>query len=224
MHVQVRPQLSVRDSACGLQNHFMTIYRSDFEEIISTYYHPHFSCFPHDTVLKCNFADLGDQGVADVCFFLINGQNQVLRSLELMYNNIGPAGASKVAELLESNVKLETLGLEGPSCPSPFQLCPGWTKSDYVSLLHIPRRSWLQCHRRCGGNCDCQSTSVEFVTDLSFVAGQSYQSLRFSPKNLFCTGTGCIGRQNLLRSATIRPQRVMITVLRAQECGHSVTR
>lgn len=42
-------------------NHFMSFSKEQYVEVISTYFHPKFQCYPTDTELNCQWADLGDQ-------------------------------------------------------------------------------------------------------------------------------------------------------------------
>jgi len=92
-------------------NHFLTIMRSDFEEVINAYYHECFEVHSGTQELDCKYANLGDAGVADLSWFLINSKNRVLRSLDLQVNNIGPEGAHRLADLLASNRAITTLDL-----------------------------------------------------------------------------------------------------------------
>jgi len=92
-------------------NHFLTIMREDFEQVINTYYHDRFEVHPETRVLDCKYANLGDGGVGELCWFLINSRNKVLVSLDLQLNNIGPEGAHRVADLMTNNRAITYLDL-----------------------------------------------------------------------------------------------------------------
>ena len=92
-------------------NHFLTLMRDDFEEVINTYYHETFEVYPATRHLDCKHSYLGDAGVADLSWFLINSGNKVLVSLDLQMNNIGPTGAERVAELMAKNQAITSLDM-----------------------------------------------------------------------------------------------------------------
>ena len=92
-------------------NHFLTIMRDDFEQVINTYYHDRFEVQPGTRELDCKYANLGDGGVGELCWFLINSRNKVLVSLDLQLNNIGPEGAHRVADLMTHNRAITHLDL-----------------------------------------------------------------------------------------------------------------
>ena len=90
-------------------NHFLTIMRSEFEEIINTYYHDCFQVYPGTEVLDCKYANLFDDGAGELSWFLINSRNNVLKSLDLQYNNIGPEGAHRIADLMANNYAITSI-------------------------------------------------------------------------------------------------------------------
>lgn len=92
-------------------NHFLTIMRTDFEEVINAYYHDCFEVHSQTRELDCKYANLGDAGVADLSWFLINSKNKLLRSLDLQLNNIGPEGAHRLADLMADNHAITALDL-----------------------------------------------------------------------------------------------------------------
>eukprot|EP00961_Rhodomonas_salina_P300664 3940000-Rhodomonas_salina.1 len=44
----------------------MSFSKEQYVEVISTYFHPKFQCYPTDTELNCQWADLGDQDSAKI--------------------------------------------------------------------------------------------------------------------------------------------------------------